>query len=47
MAVVAVKGGTFDLRGNDKERDKADTHVQSHRAGVWFNNPIQKKSGEQ
>lgn len=45
MAVVAVKGGTLDMRGTDEERDKADTHVQSHKAGVWINNPIGSKQG--
>ncbi|CAM9565530.1 unnamed protein product [Sphacelaria rigidula] len=43
MAVVAVKGGTLDMRGTDEERDKADTHVQSHKAGVWMRNPTRSE----
>lgn len=35
MAVVGVKGGTFDLRADFKQREKDDTHLQTHRADVW------------
>lgn len=44
MAVVAVKGGLFDLRGSDEDRERADTHVQSHKTNVWMNNPIKEKN---
>ncbi len=36
MAVLGVKGGTFDLRGDFKQREKDDTHLQTHKAGVWL-----------
>ncbi|CAM9854194.1 unnamed protein product [Pylaiella littoralis] len=38
MAVVGVKGGTgenLDLRADDDQREKADTHLQTHKAKVW------------
>lgn len=36
MAVVGVKGGTFDLRADFKQREKDDTHLQTHKADVWI-----------
>lgn len=36
MAVVSVKGGTFDLRGNTEQRQNDDEHLQTHKAEVWW-----------
>lgn len=36
MAVLGVKGGSFDLRADFKQREKDDTHLQTHRADVWI-----------
>ncbi|CAM9798698.1 unnamed protein product [Scytosiphon promiscuus] len=36
MAIVSVKGGTFDLRGNDGQRLKDDEHLKTHKAEVWW-----------
>lgn len=44
MTVVAVKGGIFDLRGTDDEREKADMHLQSHKMDIWLKNPVRSIS---
>ena len=38
MCVIGVKGGTFDLRADFAQREKDDTHMQTHKASVWMKN---------